>query len=158
MRSLESEVEAAKAALAASHADVGRQQALLERHTLNAPFAGVISAKLTEAGEWVSPGMAVFELVGSTDLHADFAVPQRYFSQLSLATPLTIRVENSPTNTTVCGLAPLVLIPGEGTELYRGVGAIVLFGLLGSAIVTVTFLAALTALVLRTSQKASVAT
>ncbi|WP_290525173.1 efflux RND transporter periplasmic adaptor subunit [Alcanivorax sp.] len=98
MRSLESEVEAAKAALAASHADVGRQQALLERHTLNAPFAGVISAKLTEAGEWVSPGMAVFELVGSTDLHADFAVPQRYFSQLSLATPLTIRVENSPTN------------------------------------------------------------
>ncbi len=98
VRSLESEVEAAKAALAASHADVGRQQALLERHTLNAPFAGVISAKLTEAGEWVSPGMAVFELVGSTDLHADFAVPQRYFSQLSLATPLTIRVENSPTN------------------------------------------------------------
>ena len=62
------------------------------------------------------------------------------------------------TITTVCGLAPLVLIPGEGTELYRGVGAIVLFGLLGSAIVTVTFLAALTALVLRTSQKASVAT
>ena len=34
------------------------------------------------------------------------------------------------TITTVCGLAPLVLIPGEGTELYRGVGAIVLFGLL----------------------------
>jgi len=52
------------------------------------------------------------------------------------------------TITTVCGLAPLVLIPGEGTELYRGVGAIVLFGLLGSAIVTVSFLAALTALIL----------
>ncbi len=52
------------------------------------------------------------------------------------------------TITTVCGLAPLVLIPGEGTELYRGVGAIVLFGLLGTAIVTVTFLPALTALVL----------
>ena len=52
------------------------------------------------------------------------------------------------TITTVCGLAPLVLLPSEGTELYRGVGAIVLFGLLGTAIVTVTFLPALTATVL----------
>ena len=57
------------------------------------------------------------------------------------------------TITTVCGLAPLVLIPGEGTELYRGVGAIVLFGLLGTAIVTITFLPALTALVLSLFQK-----
>ncbi len=52
------------------------------------------------------------------------------------------------TLTTLCGLSPLVLIPGEGTELYRGVGAIVLSGLLGAAFVTLTFLPALTALVL----------
>ena len=44
------------------------------------------------------------------------------------------------TITTVCGLAPLVLIPGAGTELYRGVGAIVLFGLLFTSLVTLTFL------------------
>ncbi|NNJ90272.1 MAG: efflux RND transporter permease subunit, partial [Gammaproteobacteria bacterium] len=48
------------------------------------------------------------------------------------------------TLTTVFGLAPLVLLPGEGTELYRGVGVIVMFGILGSAIVTLTFLPALT--------------
>jgi len=48
------------------------------------------------------------------------------------------------TVTTVFGLAPLVFLPGEGTELYRGVGAIVLFGLLGTAVVTLTFLPALT--------------
>lgn len=52
------------------------------------------------------------------------------------------------TLTTLCGLAPLVLFGGEGTELYRGVGAIVLFGLLGAALVTVTFLPALVVLVL----------
>ncbi|MFP4607231.1 MAG: efflux RND transporter permease subunit, partial [Thiohalospira sp.] len=40
------------------------------------------------------------------------------------------------TLTTIFGLSPLVFIPGEGTELYRGVGAIVLFGLLGAATVT----------------------
>jgi multidrug efflux pump subunit AcrB len=48
----------------------------------------------------------------------------------------------------VCGLAPLVLLPGEGTELYRGVGVIVLSGLLGTAFVTLTFLPALTVSVL----------
>ena len=48
------------------------------------------------------------------------------------------------TLTTVCGLAPLVFIPGEGTELYRGVGVIVMAGIIGTALVTLTFLPALT--------------
>jgi multidrug efflux pump subunit AcrB len=54
--------------------------------------------------------------------------------------------------TTIFGLAPLVFIPGEGTELYRGVGAIVLFGLAGAAIVTLTFLPAATVTVLTWTQ------
>ena len=45
--------------------------------------------------------------------------------------------------TTVCGLSPLVLNPGAGTELYRGLGAIVLFGILFSTLVTITFMPAL---------------
>ena len=52
------------------------------------------------------------------------------------------------TLTTICGLSPLVFIPGAGTELYRGVGAIVLFGILGAAIVSLTMLPALTVTVL----------
>lgn len=52
------------------------------------------------------------------------------------------------TLTTLCGLSPLVFIPGAGTELYRGVGAIVLFGILGAAVVSLTMLPALTVAVL----------
>jgi multidrug efflux pump subunit AcrB len=52
------------------------------------------------------------------------------------------------TITTLCGLAPLVLLPGAGTELYRGVGAIVMFGILGAMLVTLTMLPALTVMVL----------
>jgi multidrug efflux pump subunit AcrB len=52
------------------------------------------------------------------------------------------------TLTTVFGLAPLVFLPGAGTELYRGVGAIVLFGVLGTAIVALTFLPAFSIMVL----------
>ncbi|MEM7467897.1 MAG: efflux RND transporter permease subunit [Pseudomonadota bacterium] len=52
------------------------------------------------------------------------------------------------TITTVFGLSPLVFHPGAGTELYRGLGAIVLFGILFSSIVTLTFMPALLTTVL----------
>jgi multidrug efflux pump subunit AcrB len=54
--------------------------------------------------------------------------------------------------TTVCGLSPLVFIPGAGTELYRGVGAIVLFGLFFATLVTLIFLPSLLVLVFRLKQ------
>lgn len=53
------------------------------------------------------------------------------------------------TITTVCGLSPLVFLPGAGTELYRGLGAIVLFGLLFSTAVTLVFLPSLLVTVFR---------
>ncbi|MGF1582051.1 MAG: efflux RND transporter permease subunit [Gemmataceae bacterium] len=40
------------------------------------------------------------------------------------------------TTTTLFGLIPLVLFPGSGSELYRGLGAVVLGGLLVSTVVT----------------------
>ena len=55
--------------------------------------------------------------------------------------------------TTIMGLSPLVFHPGEGAELYRGLGAIVLFGLLFSTIVTLTFMPCLLSLVLQFQQR-----
>ncbi|MBU2870160.1 efflux RND transporter permease subunit [Colwellia sp. E2M01] len=57
------------------------------------------------------------------------------------------------TTTTIFGLAPLVFIPGEGTELYRGVGIVVLFGLLASMILTLSFLPCLLVEVFNISDK-----
>jgi multidrug efflux pump subunit AcrB len=72
---------------------------------------------------------------------------------VSEAAHVRLRPVMMSTITTVCGLSPLVLIPGEGTELYRGLGAIVLFGLLFSSIVTLTILPVFLALVLETSER-----
>jgi HAE1 family hydrophobic/amphiphilic exporter-1 len=46
------------------------------------------------------------------------------------------------TMTTVLGLLPLVLFPGAGSELYRGLGAVVLGGLLVSTIITLVLVPA----------------
>jgi HAE1 family hydrophobic/amphiphilic exporter-1 len=46
------------------------------------------------------------------------------------------------------GLLPLVLAPGPGSELYRGIGAVLLGGLLISTLVTLVFVPALLSLML----------
>ncbi len=51
--------------------------------------------------------------------------------------------------TTVLGLSPLVFLPGAGTELYRGIGIIVLFGIFFSTLVTLFFMPVLLSLVLQ---------
>jgi multidrug efflux pump subunit AcrB len=61
------------------------------------------------------------------------------------------------TLTTICGLSPLVFMPGAGTELYRGVGIIVLFGILGAAVVSLTMLPALTITTLEWRERRSTA-
>jgi HAE1 family hydrophobic/amphiphilic exporter-1 len=40
------------------------------------------------------------------------------------------------TFTTVLGLLPLVIFPGAGSELYRGLGAVILGGILFSTVIT----------------------
>ncbi|MCZ7678162.1 MAG: efflux RND transporter permease subunit [Sandaracinaceae bacterium] len=53
------------------------------------------------------------------------------------------------TATSLVGLLPMVVVPGAGSELYRGVGAIVLGGLTLSTILTIVVVPALFALVWR---------
>lgn len=53
------------------------------------------------------------------------------------------------TTTTILGLLPLVIFPGAGSELYRGLGAVMLGGLLVSTIFTLVFVPTLFDLTLR---------
>ena len=53
----------------------------------------------------------------------------------------------------IFGLSPLVFNPGSGTELYRGLGAIVLFGLLFSTLITLTFIPSLLSLTLELGER-----
>ncbi|MAK68115.1 MULTISPECIES: efflux RND transporter permease subunit [unclassified Methylophaga] len=57
------------------------------------------------------------------------------------------------TLTTIFGLAPLVFIPGAGTELYRGVGIVVLVGIAVSTLITLTFLPSLLISILSWTQR-----
>ncbi len=82
VRDLRAEVAEDEAALQAAVAQAGYQRGIFERHRLRAPFAGVISERFTELGEWVTPGDAVLELVAIDNLRIDFQVPEDYLGSV----------------------------------------------------------------------------
>lgn len=88
-----SEVRADSARVNLREAEQRRQHERLRRHHLLAPFAGVISRKLTEAGEWVTPGDEVIELIADRGLRVEFQVPQAYYPRIDGRVMVKVRVD-----------------------------------------------------------------
>lgn len=83
-----------KAQLDAAKAEQQAQATRVAWHQLKAPFDGVISRKLSEAGEWITPGTAAFELVATDKVYLDVQVPQERFYQLKTDTPVLVRPDS----------------------------------------------------------------
>jgi HAE1 family hydrophobic/amphiphilic exporter-1 len=56
-------------------------------------------------------------------------------------------------STSVCGMLPLILFPGAGSELYRGLGSVVVGGLIVSTVFTLFLVPALFSLVLEARER-----
>lgn len=78
--------------------DVGRreQAEIVARHRLVAPFAGVISEKLAEVGEWVETGVPVLELVEVDAVRFDVQAPQEFYGSLAEGDGATVRLDSMP--------------------------------------------------------------
>jgi RND family efflux transporter MFP subunit len=92
VEALVAEVAVDAAALERLQAEADRRAALVERHRIRAPFPGVISRKLIEAGGWLAPGTEAFELVATDDLRLDFQVAQEYLSRVDAGTAVRVSV------------------------------------------------------------------
>lgn len=121
IESLRSQVAIDEAALAAARAATREQAALVERHRLKAPFAGVISQRFSELGEWVTPGDGLLELVATDNLRFDFRVSQNYFGELTTDTPVRITLDSLPGRVLSGRVEAIVPIknPGARTFLLR---------------------------------------
>jgi len=92
----EARVDMRRAALERLQAEAANERERLKRHVITAPFAGVIARKVTEAGEWVSPGTNVADLVATTDLRVDIPVPQKYYPGLRDGAPVRLAFDALP--------------------------------------------------------------
>lgn len=96
VRTLEAQERIAAAALTEAEAIARQRRAELQRHRIAAPFSGSVSRKLTEAGEWITPGSAVFELVATENLHIDLPTPQGLYPQIDEHTELQLQFDAYP--------------------------------------------------------------
>ncbi len=121
VRDLESEVTLDESALQQARAELGFERAVLERHTLKAPFTGVVSAKLTDLGEWVTPGQGVLELVATDVLRLDFAVAEDFLDSVGEGSEVRYSLNASPEDTYLGDVATVVPVsdPGDRTFLLR---------------------------------------
>ena len=76
VKDIASEVAEDQAVLDKASAEAGYRQGLLQRHQLIAPFAGVITARHAELGEWIVPGNAALTLVSTEQLRLEFQAPE----------------------------------------------------------------------------------
>ncbi len=72
----------AQAVVKRLRADEAANTELLARHQITAPFDGVVAARDTEVGEWVSPGTRIVELVADNDVAVDVSVPQEFVASV----------------------------------------------------------------------------
>jgi RND family efflux transporter MFP subunit len=94
-----SQVAIAAAALAREQAELARAQELRERHSVAAPFAGMVISKQVEAGQWVQRDDAVIELVSVDILRIRAALPQVYFPRVETGATATVLFDALPEHT-----------------------------------------------------------
>jgi len=89
-----SEFHAWEGRVAQLTADLERARLDVERCGIRAPFAGVVVAERTEAGQWLSVGAPVAELVALDALELRVEVPEHLFAGVELGSEVEIRIRS----------------------------------------------------------------
>ncbi len=111
-------VEIDTAALERLKKELQRQDEIIRRHTINAPFDGVITQKLVEQGEWVRIDTPLLELTEIGWLRVDVPVPQFYFNNVQLGTPAKLTFDAYPDRDFLAGVTMKVPMSSEAGRTF----------------------------------------
>lgn len=107
--------ESDAASVLAFKAALHRAEESNKRTDIIAPFDGVVSAKLTEKGQWLDPGSPVVELVSNGEIDAVIDVPEQIITQVPKGTPIELTI--NPLNLTITG--EVIAINPDGSNAAR---------------------------------------
>jgi membrane fusion protein (multidrug efflux system) len=79
-----------------AEAQVAEQQAVLDKKTLRAPFAGHLGIRAVDIGQYLGAGTVVVTLQALDPIYLDFFVPQQAVAQVRLHQPLEVKVDAYP--------------------------------------------------------------
>lgn len=90
------EIRRARAQLEQANASMRRIQLLLDETTVTAPISGTVTTVAHEAGEYASPGSALFTIADLTNVHLTIYVPETALGKFSLGETARIAVDGRP--------------------------------------------------------------
>jgi membrane fusion protein, multidrug efflux system len=79
-----------------ANAQVAQQQAVLDKKTLRAPFAGHLGVRAVDIGQYINAGTTVVTLQALDPIYADFFLPQQALTQVRLEQAVTVRIDTYP--------------------------------------------------------------
>jgi membrane fusion protein (multidrug efflux system) len=74
-------------------AQAAQQQAILDKKSLRAPFAGHLGIRAVDVGQYLSPGSAIVTLQALDPVFVDFFVPQQAVAQVRLGQAVTVKID-----------------------------------------------------------------
>jgi membrane fusion protein (multidrug efflux system) len=74
-------------------AQVAQQQAILDKKTLRAPFAGHLGIRAVDLGQYLSAGTVIVTLQALDPIFVDFFVPQQAIAQVSMGQSVTAKID-----------------------------------------------------------------
>ncbi len=79
-----------------ANAQVVQQQAIVDKKTLRAPFAGHLGVRAVDIGQYINAGTTVVTLQALDPIYADFFLPQQALTQIRLEQSVTVKVDTYP--------------------------------------------------------------
>ena len=87
---------AAQAQLSNAKAQLANVAKMLDKASVQAPFAGVVSLRSVSAGDVVQPGSALYTIVDPASMQLEASVPADQLSQVRLGMPVDFKVTGYP--------------------------------------------------------------
>jgi membrane fusion protein, multidrug efflux system len=82
-----------KANLKNAKAQVAQQQAILDKKTLRAPFAGHLGIRAVDLGQYLSAGTTIVTLQALDPVFMDFFVPQQSVDRIRIGAAVTVKID-----------------------------------------------------------------
>ena len=82
--------------LKSKRAQVAQQQAVVEKKTLRAPFAGKLGISIVNPGQYLNPADKLVTLQTLDPIYVDFNLPQQQLPQVSIGQALTLTTDTYP--------------------------------------------------------------